>query len=329
MVSKLLISVALIISIIVIGTVGYTVIEGWKLSDSLFMTIITITTVGYQEVHDLSPKGEIFTIFLLILGVGIIFYILSLEAKLIVEGQLKGIFERRKLKKKIDELRNHFIICGYGRMGKTVARELIEKGADLVVIENDPKEIDNDNIPMIEEDATADDSLISAGIGKAKGVVSLLPTDAENLYIVLSARELNQDINIVTRAKDEGAENKLLRAGANKVVSPYHAGGVKIANMLLKPSVVDFLEFATKYENFELQIEEIMVEEKSKFVQKTLEESAIGKDIGVLIVAIKNSLGAMILNPSSETVIETGDTLIAMGEKNKLKVLEELAIGSD
>ncbi len=323
---KLLISIVLIISIIVFGTLGYMVIEGWNFRDSLFMTVITITTVGYQEVHDLSANGEIFTIFLLILGVGIIFYILSLEAKVIIEGQLKGIFERRTLKKKIDDLKNHYIICGYGRMGKTIASELVEKGVDLVVIEKNPQQSDRQDRLLIEGDATIDESLKSAGIEKAKGIVSVLPTDAENLFLVLSARELNPNIFIVTRAKDEAAENKLSRAGADRVVSPYHAGSVKIANLILKPAVVDFLEFATMDGNFELQLEEIIFQETSKFVHKTLEESAIGRDLRIIIVAIKKSNGNMEFNPSSKSIIEAGDTLIALGEINNIKTLEELAV---
>jgi len=323
---KLVISIVLIISIIVFGTLGYMVIEGWNFRDSLFMTFITITTVGYQEVHDLSANGEIFTIFLLIFGVGIIFYILSLEAKVLIEGQLKGIFERRTLKKKIDDLKNHYIICGYGRMGKTIARELVEKAVDIVVIEKNPQQSDRQDILLIEGDATIDESLKSAGIEKAKGIVSVLPTDAENLFLVLSARELNPNISIVTRAKDEAAENKLSRAGADRVVSPYHAGSVKIANLILKPAIVDFLEFATMDGNFELQLEEIIFQETSKFVHKTLEESAIGRDLRIIIVAIKKSNGNMEFNPSSKSIIEAGDTLIALGEINKLKTLEELAV---
>ena len=323
---KLLISIVLIISIIVFGTLGYMVIEGWNFRDSLFMTFITITTVGYQEVHDLSANGEIFTIFLLILGVGIIFYILSLEAKVLIEGQLKGIFERRTLKKKIDDLKNHYIICGYGRMGKIIASELVAKGVDLVVIEKNPQQSDRQDRLLIEGDATIDESLKSAGIEKAKGIVSVLPTDAENLFLVLSARELNPNISIVTRAKDEDAENKLSRAGADRVVSPYHAGSVKIANLILKPAVVDFLEFATMDGNFELQLEEIIFQETSKFVHKTLEESAIGRDLRIIIVAIKKSNGNMEFNPSSKSIIEAGDTLIALGEISKLKTLEEWAV---
>lgn len=323
---KLLISIVLIISIIVFGTLGYMVVEGWNFRDSLFMTFITITTVGYQEVHDLSANGEIFTIFLLIFGVGIIFYILSLEAKVLIEGQLKGIFERRTLKKKIDDLKNHYIICGYGRMGKTIASELVEKGVDLVVIEKNPQQSDRQDRLLIEGDATIDESLKSAGIEKAKGIVSVLPTDAENLFLVLSARELNPNISIVTRAKDEAAENKLSRAGADRVVSPYHAGSVKIANLILKPAVVDFLEFATMDGNFELQLEEIIFQETSKFVHKTLEESAIGRDLRIIIVAIKKSNGNMEFNPSSKSIIEAGDTLIALGEISKLKTLEEWAV---
>lgn len=325
--NKIFISLILILFITVFGTSGYMLIEGWNLRDSLFMTIITITTVGYGEVHELSPNGEIFTIFLLIMGVGIIFYVLGLEAKVIVEGQLRDILGKRLLKKRIEDLKGHYIICGYGRMGKTVVKELASKGIELVAIEKSPPVTETEEVLLIEGNATSDEVLKAAGIEKAHGIVAVLPTDAENLFLVLTARELNPDIFIVARARDDGAEKKLIRAGADRVVSPYHTGSMKIAHLILKPGVVDFLEFATMDGNYELELEEIFVSDNSVYIDKTLEECAIGRDLRTIIVAIKKSDGSIQLNPSSGSLIERGDTLIALGDQSKLKVLEGLAHG--
>jgi voltage-gated potassium channel len=323
---KLLLSAILIILINAFGTIGYMVIEGWNFRDSLFMTVITLTTVGYAEVHELSPTGEYFTIVLLIGGVGIILYVLATEARVIFEGELQDVFGRRRLEKKIKGLKDHYIICGYGRMGSIVARELKAKGVEAVVIEKEPvSRVDNGDILLFEGDATNEEVLKKVGIDKAKGLVSVLPTDAENLYAVLSARELNPRLFVLARASDEGAEQKMLRAGATRVVSPYLTGGLKIAHTILKPAVMDFIEFATRAGNIEIQMEEVPVQNDSKLVGITLDESGIGRDLGVIVVAIKNKEGVMQFNPTSKTIMQEGDTLIALGEVSKLSELEEMA----
>jgi voltage-gated potassium channel len=323
---KLLLSAILIILINAFGTIGYMVIEGWNFRDSLFMTVITLTTVGYAEVHELSPSGEYFTIVLLIGGVGIILYVLATEARVIFEGELQDVFGRRRLEKKIKGLKDHYIICGYGRMGSIVARELKAKGVEAVVIEKEPvSRVDNGDILLFEGDATNEEVLKKVGIDKAKGLVSVLPTDAENLYAVLSARELNPRLFVLARASDEGAEQKMLRAGATRVVSPYLTGGLKIAHTILKPAVMDFIEFATRAGNIEIQMEEVPVQNDSKLVGITLDESGIGRDLGVIVVAIKSKAGVMQFNPTSKTIMQEGDTLIALGEVSKLSELEEMA----
>lgn len=324
--SKILLSVFLIIFINAAGTVGYMMIEGWNFRDSLFMTVITITTVGYGEVHDLTPAGEIFTIVLLILGVGIILYLLATGAKIILEGELRDIIGRRRLEKRIKELKNHYIICGYGRMGRTVVKEFISKGVNFIIIEKSAARIpEKEEHIFLEGDATSDEVLKNAGIERAKGLVSVLPTDAENLFVVLSARELNDNLLIVTRASEETSEIKILRAGADRVVSPYHAGGLKIANMILKPAVVDFIEFATKSGNLEIQMEEVVIKPDSRISGTPLLDTGIGKDLGIIIAAIKKPDGSMQFNPTSRTVLNAGDTLIALGEISKLNQLEELS----
>ncbi|MFA4919182.1 MAG: potassium channel protein [Thermodesulfovibrionales bacterium] len=325
---RLVLSAALIALIVSFGTIGYMGIEGWDFIDSLYMTIITLTTVGFKEVHDLSLSGRIFTIVLLIGGVGTVFYTLGIGAKIIVEGELQEVYGRRRLEKKLKDLRDHYIVCGYGRMGKIVARELKHEKLKYAVIEKNEVILDSDEkneTLIIQGDATRDDLLKKVGIERAKCLISVLPTDAENLYVVLSARGLKPDLLIVARAGEEGSEQKLLRAGADRVVSPYHIGGLRMAHTVLKPAVVDFIEFATKSGNIDLQIEEITIQEGSQLVNHSLDECGIGRDLGIIIVAIKQKTGEMRFNPTFRTAIQVGDTLIAVGETSKLAVLEKMA----
>jgi voltage-gated potassium channel len=320
-------SIGLLLLVISFGTAGYRVIEKWSLLDSIYMTIITLTTVGFKEVHDLSQNGKIFTIALIVGGVGTMLYVLGIGAQLILEGELQEIYGRKRLEKRLKELKDHYIVCGYGRMGKIIARELKHENLDFVVLEKNRTIFDEkDDTLVIEGDATRDDLLRKAGIEKAKCLISVLPTDAENMYVVLSARGLNPDLLIVARAGEEGSEQKLLRAGADRAVSPYYIGGLRIAHTVLKPAVVDFIEFATKSGNIDLQIREIIIGEGSELVGKTLDQSGIGKDLGIIVVAIRHSGGEMKFNPTFRTVMEAGDTLIAVGETSKLKKLEELVI---
>ncbi len=326
---RLVLSAALIALIVSFGTIGYMGIEGWDFIDSLYMTIITLTTVGFKEVHDLSLSGRIFTIVLLIGGVGTVFYTLGIGAKIIVEGELQEVYGRRRLEKKLKDLRDHYIVCGYGRMGKIVARELKHEKLKYAVIEKNEVILDSDEkneTLIIQGDATRDDLLKRVGIEHAKCLISVLPTDAENLYVVLSARGLKPDLLIVARAGEEGSEQKLLRAGADRVVSPYHIGGLRMAHSVLKPAVVDFIEFATKSGNIDLQIEEITIQEGSQLVNLSLDECGIGRDLGIIIVAIKQKTGEMKFNPTFRTAIQVGDTLIAVGETSKLAVLEKMAV---
>jgi len=300
------------------------VIEGWDFFDSLYMTIITLTTVGYREVHDLSRNGMIFTIVLLLVGVGTFLYALSAGAKLILEGELQELFGRKRLEKKIKELKGHYIVCGFGRMGKIICKELKAKHLPFVAIEKTDHMNDiPEDLLLVAGDATNDEVLKTAGIERAKGLISVLPNDVLNLYVVLSARELNPDLHIVARAGEEGSEKKLNRAGADKVVSPYHIGGLRIAHTILRPAVVDFIEFATKTGNIELQMEEVTIPEGSVMAGVSLDQCGLGRELGVIVVGIKRSNGEMKFNPTSRSTIKAGDTLIALGEISKLRILEE------
>lgn len=230
------------------------------------------------------------------------------------------------MEKKIKDLRDHYIICGYGRMGRIICSELKAEGVPFAVIEKEPDAtLASEDTLLFKGDATRDDTLKDLHIERAKGLVSVLPTDAENLFVVLSARGLNPRLKIVARAGEEGSERKLLRAGADRVISPYHIGGLRIAQTILKPAVVDFIEFATKSGNIDLQMEEVDIQEDSELAGRTLDESGIGRDLGVIIVAIRELSGDMKFNPTFRSTIKAGNTLIAIGETSKLKVLETMA----
>ena len=318
--------IIVIIFVISFGTIGYSIIERWNPFDSLYMTIITLTTVGYGEVHPLSKAGKFFTIILILSGVGAMLYALGSGAKTLIEGELREILGRKKVSKIIEGIRNHYIICGYGRMGKIISKEMSSHGAHFVVIEKSAEvlAIVDKDILAIQGDSTQDAILKGAGIEKAQGLISVLSSDADNLYVVLSARGLNPKLRIAARASEEGVEQKLIRAGADNVISPYHIGALRIAHTMLKPAVVDFIEFATKKGNIELQMEEIKVKEDSHIMGLSLDECGMRKELGIIIVAIKRASGEMEFNPTSASIIKQGDTLIAMGEVSQLKKLEQL-----
>jgi voltage-gated potassium channel len=315
--------------VIAVGTAGYSILEGWGFFDSLYMTVITITTIGFKEVHKMSEPGRVFTVVLIFFSVGAVFYSLNNAARILIEGELKDIFGRRKLQKVISKLKGHYIVCGHGRMGKIISKELAANGAEFVIIENNPEmEADFESEHLIlKGDATKDETLKEAGLEHAAGLISVLPTDAENLYVVLSARGMNPSLNIVARAVEEGSEKKLLRAGADRVVSPYHIGGLRIAHTMLKPAVVDFIEFSTQPDNvdIDLQMEEVEVREGSGLADQTLSQSGIGREVGIIVIAIRKKDGRMKFNPTHNSKMTPGDTLVVIGERGQLTTLEDMA----
>ena len=309
------------------GTLGYSLIEGWDPLSSLYMTVITITTVGYGEVRPLSQGGIAFTMMLILSSVGMVAFIVVGLARVMVEGEVRRIFGRRKLEKKISNLKDHYIICGYGRIGSYIGQELAKRPVPFVVVEKDldvTQRIEDQDCLYVNGDATNDDILKKAGIDSARCLVATVASDADNLYITLTARELNPDLYILSRATDENAQKKLLTAGANKVVSPYLIGAHRMAMALLRPAVVDFMEIAMRERSLELQLEEIRVHTIGQLASTTLRDSGIRSDLDLIVVAIKKESGKMIYNPSSETRIETGDILITIGARNNLERLEEL-----
>lgn len=309
------------------GTSGYILLEGWSPFEALYMTTITLATVGYSEVHQLSFRGQIFTILLIIFGVGTIAYTIGSMIQFMVEGQLYQLLGRKKLQKQINNLRDHYIICGYGRIGRLICRDFVAKPLPFVIVENNAERIPRlieDGFLFIEGDATQDEVLEQAGIRTAKGLITAVTMDAANVFIVLTARGINPDLFILARASDDGAEVKLLRAGANKVISPYVIGANRMAQAVLRPAVVDFIDIATGHNNLELQMEEIPVSPQSSLVGKDLLQSGIRKDLGLIIIGIKQG-NQLHFNPSAKTVIEAGHILIALGEYPEIKRLELIA----
>ncbi len=323
---KILFLLILSFLVIFIGAVGYMFIEHWSFLESLYMTIITLSTVGFGEVHPLSPKGEIFTIFLIFMGIGVVAYTIGSVAQFMVEGHIKKILERRAMQKKIDKLRGHYIVCGYGRVGKGVCEELKREKRPLVVIEHDPEviaEIEKQNLLYVQGEATEDEVLLKAGVKQAAGLLAVLGSDADNVYVVLTARELNPNIQIVARADKEEAVSKLKRAGANKIIPLYTIAARKIAFTITRPLVTDFIELAV-YQGVDLQLEEVPVGPLAQIKDVSLRESGLREKFDIIVVAIKKAGGEMIFNPPSEAIIQPGDILIVLGKSDKLKELEEI-----
>ena len=330
-VRHLRISVGLLVTVIAVGTLGYSLIEGWHPFDALYMTIITLSTVGFKAVHDMSSEGKLFTIFLIISGTGMIAYTLSSLLQFTLEGQLRKILGRKKLESRISKLKDHYIICGFGRIGHLICREFQSRPLPFVVVEKDPhliERLDREGYMYVDGDATDDASLQAAGIDAAKGLITAVSSDTDNVYITLTARGLNPKLYILARAGLEGSEKKLMRAGASKVISPYTIGANRMAQAILRPSVVDFIEIATKSEHLELQIEEIAIAADSVLAGKTLIDSGIKQSMGIIIVGIKQVDGHMVFNPPAYKVIEANSVIIILGEQPSIDQLEKLAAGS-
>jgi len=323
----IILSILVATLVIFMGTAGYMLIEGWDILDSAYMTVTTLATVGYGEVHKVSRTGQIYTIVLIIVGVGFFLYVIGVVVQFMVEGRVRTILGRRRLDKKIDKLKNHYIVCGYGRIGMVLCKSLRTRPIDLVVIDNKPDletEMIEDGLIYVAGDATEETILLKAGIKRAKGLIAVLGTDAENVFLVLTARQLNPDIFIMARATYSKSKSKLKAAGADKVESPYEMGAANMAQRIIRPTVTSFLDLAFTYKSKDIQMEEIPIGVSSKLANIALKDSGIRQQFNLIIIAIKKRDGSMLFNPSFETVIYGGDTVIAVGEENNLQKLEKI-----
>jgi voltage-gated potassium channel len=312
-----------IFSIIMIGTAGYMMIEGWSFNDAVFMTVTTLSTVGFQEVNPLSIAGRYFTIFLILGGTGTMLYAATAIVQYLLEGNLANILGRRHMKVEIAKLKGHTILCGYGKVGKEVAHVFVNEKTPFVVIESDEKACANAiaaGILCINMNATSDEALKEAGINEAKSLVAALGSDADNLYITLSAKSLKPDIFIVARVDNEESEAKMVRAGADRTMSPYGIGGRRLAMMTLKPLVVDFID--TTLDRNEFTLEGVKVIKGSSIESISVKES-IKRVNGGHILAIKKKTGLLVTNPHTDTIIEAGDELVIMGTRDQLKGIED------
>ncbi|HXK08103.1 MAG TPA: potassium channel protein [Vicinamibacteria bacterium] len=330
-VRRLLLPVAVVAVLLVVGTVGYQLVEGWGWFDALYMTAITITTVGFAEVHPLTSGGRVFTMGLSLGGVFTAFYAAAEFIRAVVTGEIRTVLGRQRMESRLEKLSGHLVVCGFGRMGRLAAEEFSAASLPFVVVDREAKVLDGFAIPHgigLVGDATADDVLRRAGVDRARALVTAAASDADNLFITMSARLLNERLFIVARAEGEGAEVKLRRAGASRVVSPYSIGGHRVAQAVLRPNAMDFIELATRAGHLELQIEEVEVRPGSALVGHSLKTSPIRSELGIIAVAIKKPGGRMAFNPAPEAVLEAGDLLITLGHRQQLDRLEEMAGGS-
>ena len=317
--------IAALAAIISAGVAGYMLIEGWSFIDSIFMTVTTITTVGYDEVHPLSEAGRIFSIFLIIGGVGGALYALSAVVAFVVEGEFGTRLGRRQMKNKIAKLKNHFIICGYGRVGQEIGRVFAEEGVPFVAIDNNRESTaiaDKENHLYLLADATNDEALKEAGIEHARGLVVAIGSDPDSTYITLSARQLRPDLFIEARASSGEAETKLKKAGADRIISPQRIGARRMAMIALRPAVVDFIDTVTYRRGRELQMENIAVNGDSSLAGQSVAE--ISRRTKATLLAISKKSGRLLANPQPEEIIEAGDILVAMGTRQQLMALEKV-----
>lgn len=329
--NKLTRTVISVLLVLLTGTVGYRIIEGWPLLDGLYMTVITITTIGFTEVHPLSQEGRIFTLFIIVSGIGVFGQALVNGGRWVIEGEVQKVLSRRRSMKAIEKMKDHFIVCGFGRMGSFVCNEFHARGIPFVVVESNPEiqdRINNIGYYLSPGNATEDEVLVAARIETARGIVSVLDSDASNVYVVLTARGLNPKLRIIARAGEIEAEKKLLRAGASRVISPYRIGGMRMVMGILKPTVMSFLELVMDHRQLNIELEEVRVAENSVYSGKKLVDTDIRKDLNLIIIAVKKKDGQMVFNPGPQTVIDDEDVLITMGHKKDLAVFHREA-GTD
>jgi voltage-gated potassium channel len=321
----------LLTCIMVLAIVGYALLEGWTALESVYMAIITIFTVGFQEVRPLSSAGQILTIIIIDVGVGTAFYAAVKAVEIIVEGEMTGYRRRKRMDKIIGDIKNHYIICGFGRVGHNVAQVFESSGVPYVVIDSKKETLDElgvKNVPAILGDATSDDVLLAAGIQSAQGLIACSDSDVANVYVTLSARALKPNLNIVARAGYKDTEKKLLMAGANRVISPYFISGVRMAALATRPVASNFLDLMTHAGKIDFSLYEIAIPENSPLANKTLAEAAIRKSSGALVLAIQKADGSFDLHPNAASKMQKNDILVVIGTQEQFEKLEQMVAAS-
>ena len=324
-------AVVLLGAVLVGGTLGYVVIERWSVWDALYMTVTTVTTVGFREVRPLSFAGQAFTLLLVLGGVGTALYAFSTVTNIIVEGGWDRFLQQRRLNKMIENLADHFIVCGYGRIGGMIAEHFHREHVPFVVIETDGERVQSAQargFAAVKADASDEETLKGVGIHRARGLIAAVGTDAENVYAILTARVLRPDLFIVGRAESEDSVRKLSRAGADRVISPYRIGAAQMAQTALRPAVVEFVELATGSDNLELSIEQVAIGKGSSLADRSLVEANLRQRFGVIVVSIQRVEGKMEFNPPPDAVMRAGDQLVVLGPSPSLKDLEGAARSS-
>ena len=321
---------AALLCVAIIGTAGFHFIEHWSWFDGFYMVLTTLTTIGYGEVHPLSQVGRYFNVGVIFAGVGLVFLILGALGQALLEFEFNNLFGRRKMEREIGRLQGHYIICGAGRVGRAVARQLESNPAQFIILDNNEAKVarirEETNWLVVHADATLEAQLLAARIDKAVGLVAATTTDATNTYVILTARGLNPNLKIIARASEEGAEKHMRTAGADQVISPYGFAGFRIAQAFLRPHVMNFLEVALlRSSELGLELEELTIEPSSIYVGQGLRTSGIRHDLGITVLAIKREGEEMKYSPAADTLLCAGDHLIVMGEPSRLRELEVLA----
>lgn len=324
---KLRLSLFLLFATILFGSGCYVFIEGMTPFEAFYMTMITISTVGFSEIKPLTEVGRGITIIVIVMGISLLTYTLGQVARIFVEGELRRVLGRKKLERQIAALQDHYIICGYGRIGHVIVKELLATGTPLVVIDQNPAAIEGleaIGALYLNMDATSEEALLAAGLHRARGLVTAVSSDADNVFISLSAKGIRPDIFILARASDVKNESKLLRAGASRVVCPYQMGGRRMAEILDKPTVVDFLDQTMMHNELGLQMEEAVIAEDSPLTGQTVVGSNLRQEFGVIIVAIKRKTGEMIFNPGPQEVFQAGDVIVVLGKTLELERMSQI-----
>jgi voltage-gated potassium channel len=326
---RLVLALSTLVVLVAVSTIAYSLVMGLGFLDALYMTIITVTTIGFREVGEMNPGGQVVTIVVGVFGVALAALALGSLTEVLVAGSVRRILGSRRMEKQIGQLKDHYVICGYGRMGQVIARELLARDVPTVVIDVDVKQLaesrEQDQL-YVKGDATEDETLLAAGIERAHGLVAVLPSDAQNAFVTMCARDLAPGIEIIARAEEEGGERRLRRAGANRVVSPYEIGARRLALSILRPSVMDFIELVTVAPGRSgMQLCEVRVDKESDLVGKSLIDSEIRSRHEGYVIALKKAGQSMRMNPPANEIIESGDVLILIGAPDGMEDLERRA----